>query len=267
MIEKTYIYALIDPRNDNVKYIGKSNNPQERYKNHINSSRDKNTHKRNWIKLIKSEGYKPELLILDYVHIDEWRFWEIFYIDLFKFYGFDLVNHTIGGDGASYGNSTSYKKGMIPHNKGVPMREESKNKIREKLVGLPNKSSHKPIIKMDLDYNIIERYASGDHAHKESNGYYLNSKISLCCSGKRETHRGFKWAYDDGFEIKKIEKQKKRKRGRGVLKYDRNLVFIDRFDSIKTASESIGSSSVGILNVIKGIRKTCGGFIWKYEIK
>lgn len=261
MTKRTYIYALVDPRNNNVRYIGKANNPEERYKNHINSSRDKNTHKRNWISDLRSDGYRPELFILDTVDIDQWRFWEIFYVDLFKSYGFDLVNHTIGGDGASLGNSTSYKKGMIP----LPMKEESKNKIREKLKGLPNMSSRKPVIRLDNDYNIIERYESGDDAVLKSCGYYINSKISLCCRGLRDTHRGFIWIYDDGTEIKKNPKMKKRRVGRRVEKYDINSVFIERFDSIKIASESVGVSSSCIINVIKGRRKTTGGYIWKYE--
>lgn len=265
MINKTYIYALVDPRDNKIRYVGKANNPKERYKNHINPSRDKNTHKRNWLNLVRSLGYKPELLILDHVDIKEWRFWEIFYIDLFKSYGFELVNHTIGGDGASYGNQTSYKKGMIPHNKGVPMSEESKNKIRDKLRGIPNISCRKPILKLDKDYNIIEKYESIEDATRSSNGYYLDSKISLCCRGLRDTHRGFIWIYDDGRIIEKKEKKKKRKKGRGVEKYTVDMVLIERFDSIKMASESAGVSSSCILNVIKGKRKKTGNYIWKYE--
>ena len=45
----TYIYILIDPFTNQIRYVGKANNPKERYKNHKNRCRDKNTHKRNWI--------------------------------------------------------------------------------------------------------------------------------------------------------------------------------------------------------------------------
>lgn len=44
-----FIYALSDPRTNQIRYIGKANNPYNRYSNHYNSARDKNTHKRNWI--------------------------------------------------------------------------------------------------------------------------------------------------------------------------------------------------------------------------
>jgi hypothetical protein len=43
--------------------------------------------------------------------------------------------------------------------------------------------------------------------------------------------------------------------------------FLQTFDSIKEASESIGRNSAGIHNCIKGRSKTCGGFIWKYKGK
>jgi hypothetical protein len=43
------------------------------------------------------------------------------------------------------------------------------------------------------------------------------------------------------------------------------MVLIERFDSIKMASESAGVSSSCILNVIKGERKKTGNYIWKYE--
>ena len=41
--------------------------------------------------------------------------------------------------------------------------------------------------------------------------------------------------------------------------------FMQTFDSMKEAGESIGRSSTGINNCIKGRSKTCGGFIWKYK--
>ena len=40
-MENVFIYALSDPRDDKIRYIGKANNPESRYKNHYNSSRDK----------------------------------------------------------------------------------------------------------------------------------------------------------------------------------------------------------------------------------
>lgn len=41
--------------------------------------------------------------------------------------------------------------------------------------------------------------------------------------------------------------------------------FLQTFDSMKEAAESIGRCASGINNCIKGRSKTCGGFLWKYK--
>jgi hypothetical protein len=108
---KTYIYVLKCPLSKEIKYVGKSNNPDKRYKNHINKCRDKNTHKRNWISKLKLDGLKPELETIDCVDVVEWKYWEKFYITKFLNEGCKLVNCTDGGDGSTFGNKTSFKKG------------------------------------------------------------------------------------------------------------------------------------------------------------
>jgi hypothetical protein len=108
---KTHIYILIDPITNGVRYVGKANNPKERFKNHKNKCRDKNTHKRNWINKLRKLKLNPELEIIDTVDIAEWKYWEKFWISYFMFLGADLVNYTSGGDGMSFGNKTSFKIG------------------------------------------------------------------------------------------------------------------------------------------------------------
>lgn len=259
-MENVYIYALIDPRDNQVRYIGKSNDAKKRYKNHFNSSRDKNTHKRNWINSVRRDGFKPELLILDEVPINKWQWWETFYISLYKTYGFKLVNYTRGGDGSTFGNKGSFKKGDIPHNKGVACKEETKQKIRENYT--PNKGSYKKIIQFDLFYNIIKRYDCISDAVRESSGFFANSKIGDCCSGRRKHHRGFIWKYDDGSEIikEKIVLLKKE-----VIQYDMELNEINNFNSIKDASKNTGIFEGGIIKCCKGKSITAGGYIWKYN--
>lgn len=46
-MKEVYIYTLEDPITSEIRYVGKANNMESRFKNHLNSSRDKNTHKRN----------------------------------------------------------------------------------------------------------------------------------------------------------------------------------------------------------------------------
>jgi hypothetical protein len=99
-VNNTYIYCLIDPITKEVRYIGKSNNPNQRLVEHIKYSKY-NSYKDNWIFGLKNKGLFPELFILDEVIQDEWSFWEKYYISLYKSWGFKLTNLTEGGDGNS----------------------------------------------------------------------------------------------------------------------------------------------------------------------
>lgn len=261
-MKSVYIYALIDPRDSHVRYIGKANNPKERYNNHFNSSRDKNTYKRNWINSLRNDGYRPELLILDEVPIITWQYWEKFYISLFKSYGFKLVNYTLGGDGSTFGNKGSFKKGNIPHNKGVSQTDETKEKIRKSLLNTSNISSYKKIIQYDINYKELKRYNSIKDAVIENNGVFNASKISSCLTGRRLHHKGYIWKYDNNTDIIMINISLLRKK---VIQYDKNLNLINEYDSIQDAEYKTNIKSSGICACCKSRVKTAGGYIWKYS--
>lgn len=115
-METTNIYVLIDPETQQVRYVGKANNISQRYKAHLNRARKHQTHKLNWIKSLKNKGLKPIIEVIDVVPIDDWIFWETYWISQFKSWGFNLINYTDGGDGSTFGNQTTFKKGHIAHN-------------------------------------------------------------------------------------------------------------------------------------------------------
>lgn len=97
----TYIYILVDPRNDAIKYIGKANNCKSRLREHIYDARVKKnpSSKKCWIKSLIAKNLKPVIEILDEVPLVEWEFWERHYISLFKSWGIKLLNHMPGGGG------------------------------------------------------------------------------------------------------------------------------------------------------------------------
>lgn len=115
-MKTTNIYILIDPETQQVRYVGKANNVSERYKAHLNRARNHQIHKLNWINSLKRKGLKPIIEVVDIVPIDEWVFWETYWIAQFKSWGFNLINYTIGGDGATFSNETTFKKGHVAHN-------------------------------------------------------------------------------------------------------------------------------------------------------
>lgn len=135
MTQTGYIYFLSDPRNGLVKYIGKTvHDPYKRYKDHISDK--KNNKKSSWIKSLKNNGLLPAMDVLDEVPIEEINFWEMHYISLFKSWGFDLKNHTIGGDGIiGYKHTEESKKKISNSTKGRTLSDDHKNKIRLALSG------------------------------------------------------------------------------------------------------------------------------------
>lgn len=62
----TYIYALIDPRNSETRWVGQTNNPARRLGLHL-ATPDKNQAKWSWITELKGQGQKPTMQILEEV--------------------------------------------------------------------------------------------------------------------------------------------------------------------------------------------------------
>ena len=110
-----YIYCLFDM---NIPiYIGKTKNKLK-----IRESQ----HKRRLKKDIK-------IFELDYVYENEWKFWEEFYIELFKSWGFNLTNQNKAGGGPLYHTEKSLLKmknkphpGTSTKLKGIPRPDVSK---------------------------------------------------------------------------------------------------------------------------------------------
>jgi hypothetical protein len=73
-MKSAFIYGLTDPRTAVIHYVGKANDPVERYKAHLYpSALGKNTAKNNWIKKLLAEGVKPGFCPLERVEPgDDW---------------------------------------------------------------------------------------------------------------------------------------------------------------------------------------------------
>lgn len=100
-MRKTIIYGLIDPRTNQLRYIGKTvSSLKKRLQQHVNDARRGRVSIRrfHWINSLSHAGIMPEIFELE-TTTDDWQGAEQFWIGYFRFIGAALVNATAGGDG------------------------------------------------------------------------------------------------------------------------------------------------------------------------
>lgn len=135
-MKTTFIYILFDPRLESNKcYVGKSDNPILRLSQHLRKINRK-TKKVDWIRGLKKLNLTPELFIADEVNINEWIFWERYWITQMKVWGFNLVNGTEGGDG---GNTYA----LLTDEQKIKFKQKLSNKMTIIMTGKPKTESHR----------------------------------------------------------------------------------------------------------------------------
>ena len=88
----TYIYVLVNPHNNYVKYVGKTNDPISRYKGHLEHKNS--TPVSHWVNQLSKINIKPKLYIIEIVNNGQEKDREMFWIN---FWGpNDLLNTNIG---------------------------------------------------------------------------------------------------------------------------------------------------------------------------
>jgi hypothetical protein len=97
----TFIYALTCPNTGEVRYIGKSDNPQKRYRIHVHNYFNKDSYKARWIRSLQRDNTKPGLMILEEVMVSEWIEAEKRWIAHYRSIGAKLTNITEGGQGGA----------------------------------------------------------------------------------------------------------------------------------------------------------------------
>lgn len=93
--KKTYIYGLFDPRTAQCFYVGKANDPQQRFRAHLKCRKNPAKHRR--IRDIHRDGFEPYLQILESVPAKQWEAAEVKWIYQFTQSGEPLTNLTPGG--------------------------------------------------------------------------------------------------------------------------------------------------------------------------
>lgn len=129
----TWIYGLVDPRDDQVRYIGMTTKALEvRLSGHLNESHYRPKlcyHKSHWIRQLQALGLSPGIQLLEEVPAGaDWRVVESRWIAHGRSQGWPLTNMTDGGEGAP----------------GRVLSEEIKRKISIASRGRPSPKKGKP---------------------------------------------------------------------------------------------------------------------------
>lgn len=92
------IYALRDPRDGSIRYIGKANDAEKRLKSHLRDARRRDTPVYRWIRLLGNVGMQPTLEVIDRPAADMWEASERRHIIEARERGDRLLNVADGGD-------------------------------------------------------------------------------------------------------------------------------------------------------------------------
>jgi len=131
------IYGLFNPRDQRLRYIGKTNAPHRRLTEHCRSGAlTARIRKNYWIKSLLRDGLQPLLLVLCWVDQSDMDNVERAYIAEARRLGYDLTNHAPGGGGV-VGRKRMPEEiaGTASYWRGRKHTEETKRKISEKIKG------------------------------------------------------------------------------------------------------------------------------------
>lgn len=193
-------------------YIGKAKNAVRRYHGHR-----------------RTFGLDIKLQIID--EVEDWKFWESYWIEQFKCWGFNLENKNNGGGGPSLYTEEQKIKMRKPRKEGTgkkiskTLRERNHSQyytdeVREKMA-LPQRGRPKPFTKEHLknlaEANLrnmgkkVECYTLGGElietfpCLREAKNWLIEKKlihspnvdkqIKDCCNGRQKTCHGYKWKY------------------------------------------------------------------------
>lgn len=232
---KVWIYCLKDPRDNSVKYVGKSINPEKRLKEHIDKCNIEHTKKGNWLKKLNKLNLKPILEILKETDETEYKTWEEYYIKYYKDLGVKLTNYDDKGIGCCKIKSKSLM-----------------NKIKKKI--------SKKVHQYDLNGNYIKTFNSFRDAERETGINHGN--ISKCCKGIYNHLNGYVYRKEKTKKINPVISKKAEKKKVAELDKDGNLICI--YESIADAAKKTGVDSSNISRVCSGKFPKASGKYFKF---
>ncbi len=223
--EITYIYVLIDPRDNSVRYVGKTSNPKYRLSGHIAECKKESTihYRARWIKTLLKENLKPEIKFIKVCPLEKFEEIESHYIEMYKSY--KLTNSDESGQG-------------------------NKNRIKE-VIDRQSKKSGRVVYQYNINGDFIKEYTTVRQAARVLG--INHSYISRCCSGEYKHTKGFIFRYKKIDVDKVVNPNAVQKK---VIEIDCNGETIGEWNSIMECSRSTGIDNSHISRICNGINKS-----------
>lgn len=261
-MKKTFIYTLSDIRGD-IRYVGKTNNEIKKrlYAHIIECKSNRTTHKINWIKSLLDKGERPIIEVVEEVNNDIWQEREIYWIEQFRQWGFNLTNLTLGGDGGNgYKHTKISKEKMRSSKLGTKLPEEHKerisNSIKEKY--RENSNYNKCCDKIHIiDKDILYQKYIIENLSMPKLSIFFNVSEKTIFNNLNEY--GIK--KDKSIWLKQLSPHTKKV----VLQYDLKGSFIKEWSSLIAIEEELSINKSNIANCCRGIANSVCGFIWRYK--
>lgn len=140
-MNKVFIYGLYDPRNGELRYIGKAKCLKTRLFGHMTTpSLKQNHHRAHWLRQLDTLGLRPEIKVIEETAERKWQERERHWINHFRNLGANLTNTTEGGEGGATCRGKKWTEERRAHMsaklKGHPVSKETRAKIRARQINI-----------------------------------------------------------------------------------------------------------------------------------
>lgn len=206
-----YIYVLIDPRDDKIRYVGKTINPTKRFKRHIENSRWKSYHSSRWIKSLYEENLIPIMKIIEETNEEKWEEREIFWIKYYREI-FDLTNLTDGGNNYPFFKNKKHteksKNKMSTSRKGISINQKDDEGKRRAAIIKYCESIKRTVYQYSLEGKFIKEWNCAIEASKILNCNHSN--LHKVCKGERNICGDYRWSYERKDNIGLLNKEEEK---------------------------------------------------------
>ncbi len=164
-MSKVYIYGLVDPRTEQIRYVGQTKDIKRRLRNHLNDAkRGVKSHKHSWIRKLLAEKIKPKTTVIEKCNSRNADEREEYWIAYYRETEAGLTNQTDGGYGARGYERTEEEKKIISermkgnkHGLGNKHTEEYKRESSERQKGRVFTEEHKENLSKAMKESVERR--------------------------------------------------------------------------------------------------------------